>query len=100
MKKQFALVLNKSYVNQTDLYIPTKNRNAMVYSLIDSCGLLDKLDLIKPEKATKDQLLLFHCQEYIDFLKQCDKDYNNDADENMQSEFGFGYDCPLKSRIV
>ena len=99
MKKQFALVLNKSYVNQTDLYIPTKNRNAMVYSLIDSCGLLDKLDLIKPEKATKDQLLLFHCQEYIDFLKQCDKDYNNDADENMQSEFGFGYDCPLKAGL-
>ena len=97
MNKQVALIFNKNFISLSDSFIPTKNRNQMVYSLIDVCGLLNKVSVCKSEAATFDQLHYFHSKEYLNFLAQQHDELEIDSDD--EAEFGFGYDCPLKPGI-
>jgi len=96
MLKKPLLIYNKDFVVTSDNYLPTKNRNAMVHSLIEASGLLYKVDVIKPTKASFDQLRSFHSSEYLCFLQESNKFFD---DENTQAEYGFGYDCPMKSGL-
>ena len=76
-------------------------------SLLQSYGLLDKMDKIIPEKASTEELLSFHSRDYLDF---CDKisectdqeklsTYLNDklksSSSSLETEFGVEYDCPI-----
>lgn len=45
----------------------TKRR---LFSLLDACGLLERLERIKPRKATEEELRLFHTEEYIAKVKK------------------------------
>lgn len=78
----------------------------MVHSMITSYGLLNKMKLIKAEKATESQLLSFHSQGYIDYIKAIDNKSSQstkcitadqpDEDLNIsvaENDFGIGYDC-------
>ena len=94
MTKKSALIYDKDFAATSDNYIPTKNRNIMVHSLIQACGLLEKMVAVKPLLATFDQLHSFHSWDYLSFLEENNKCFN-DEDED-QIEYGFGYDCPMK----
>lgn len=69
-------------------------RASMVHSLIDAYGLLDKLSLIIPHKATFDELEKFHCRKYLDCLqKNSSADRDDDCVNSEDEEFGLLYDC-------
>lgn len=55
------------WISRTDYY-DTPERVTEAYNLLDKTGLLGKLELIKPVKAKKEELIGFHSKEYIDKL--------------------------------
>ncbi|XP_054753369.2 histone deacetylase 8-like [Lytechinus pictus] len=69
-------------------------RASMVHTLIEAYDLLDHVTLITPEFATKDELLAFHSQEYIEFLERVNLEEDSEKDEELKQQFGLGYDCP------
>ena len=92
---------------KTFLYFQT----SVVMSLLQSYGLLDKMNKIVPEKASTQELLSFHSRDYLDF---CDKisestdqeklsTYMNDklksASSSLETEFGVEYDCPIVENL-
>ena len=75
--------------------------------LLHSYGLLGKMERIIPEKASRDELMSFHSQDYLDFCEQISetKDQeklstyiDNKLKSNwssLENEFGVQYDCPI-----
>ena len=94
MSRPCALIYKKEFLLASDDHIPTNNRNSMVYSLIEACGLFNKVDIIKPQKANFDQLHCFHSWDYLCFLKENSVCVDDEDDKLI--EYGFGYDCPLR----
>ena len=88
-----AYIYNKPYIAASDQFIPTTNRNAMVHSLIESCGFLGRMRLVAPKLASHDQLAAFHCRHFLDTLR------SEDPNHEDAEEFGFGYDCPLEEGV-
>lgn len=44
------------------------HRLALTHSLVMEYGLLDKMDVFTPKRATYEELAQFHTPEYLDFL--------------------------------
>lgn len=67
----------------------TKRR---LYNLLSATELLDSLIQIKPRKATEEELLRFHTQRYIDFVKSVsDREQGGDVGNHAMISHG-GYD--------
>ncbi|ANB13365.1 histone deacetylase HOS2 [Sugiyamaella lignohabitans] len=62
--------------------------------LVLSYGLHERMDLYKPRRATKDEILSFHADEYVDFLQRVTPD-NIKEFTNVFSKFNIGDDCPI-----
>lgn len=50
------------------------HRLALTHSLVMEYGLLDKMDVFTPKRATYEELTQFHTPEYLDFLMGYVKD--------------------------
>ena len=68
----------------------------MTISLIRSYGLFDDLFIIRPKKATRENLEAFHSTAYLDY---CEAAGNSDDLEKLEmvaeNKFGIEYDCPI-----
>lgn len=95
--KQVAYICDETYVSKSDHFIPTKNRNTMVHELILACNFLKKMTVIQPEKANFYDLQLFHGSTYLEYLQNANCNSSDEEDEN--SSYGLGYDCPLTDGI-
>lgn len=62
--------------------------------LVLGYGLHEKMDLYKPRRATKDEMLSFHADEYIEFLQRVTPD-NVEEFASMLTKFNIGDDCPI-----
>src|SRR5258708_5103208 len=61
--------------------------------LVLGYNLHEKMDLYKPRRATKDEILAFHAEEYVDFLQRVTPDNVKDFTK-LFSKFNIGDDCP------
>jgi histone deacetylase 1/2 len=68
----------------------------MAHQLILSYGLYRKMEVYKPKKCSEQQLLRFHSEDYIDFLKKISPDNMKQFNSTMQ-KFNVGEytDCPV-----
>lgn len=62
--------------------------------LVLGYNLHEKMDLYKPRRATKDEILAFHAEEYVDFLQRVTPDNVKDFTK-LFSKFNIGDDCPI-----
>lgn len=62
--------------------------------LVLAYGLHDKMDLYEPRRATKDEILDFHTDDYVDFLRRVTPD-NVKEFSSIISNFNIGEDCPI-----
>ncbi|XP_072178285.1 histone deacetylase 8-like [Diadema setosum] len=69
-------------------------RASMVHSLVEAYSLLEHTTPVTPQLATKDELLAFHSQDYIEFLERVNLEEDSEKDEELKQQFGLGYDCP------
>lgn len=60
--------------------------------LVSSYGLHEQMDLYKPRAATRDELLAFHSEDYVDFLQRASPTAST-TEEHAQ--FNIGDDCPV-----
>jgi len=96
-----SIVVGSLWLEQCDRIPKVEHRTSMTMSLIKSYGLLNDATPIFARKATREELLTFHSQDYLEF---CEKTTDNDDLEKLEihSEHNFGieYDCPLIPDIM
>ncbi|KAG7196289.1 histone deacetylase [Scheffersomyces spartinae] len=63
--------------------------------LVISYKLYELMDLYTPRRATKEELLEFHSQDYIDFLQSVTPDQVSKYVDNVLQRFNIGDDCPV-----
>jgi acetoin utilization protein AcuC len=61
-------------------------RLQLTYSLSKEIGLIDKVDLIEPELATREDLELFHSVDFVDAVQR--------AGQTLNSEYRYGLGTP------
>lgn len=74
----------------------------MVNALINAYGLFKHLKIVSPLMADDKLLRLFHSQEYINELKRCSNENEDEEkllEEGNSDDFGLGYDCPLIENV-
>ncbi|ELU03635.1 hypothetical protein CAPTEDRAFT_148478 [Capitella teleta] len=89
-----AYVYNEQYTKLCDQMPKIPLRASMTHSLIAAYGLLPHLQVISPEAASKEDLKLFHSEDFIDCLRRLsDLDDEEKYDDDAES-YGLMYDCP------
>jgi len=62
----------------------------MVNELIKAYGLMSHLRMVNGKTASEDDLLSFHSQEYIYYLKEVNERTDLEKEELTESPFGLG----------
>lgn len=63
--------------------------------LVSSYGLHKIMDLYETRSATRDELLEFHSEDYINFLSKVSPDNSNKLPRGTLENFNIGDDCPI-----
>jgi len=68
----------------------------LTHELLVTYGLYRKMDLYRPHVASKQEMLMFHDEEYVDFLKAINPDNYKAMSKSLQ-KFALGdkTDCPV-----
>lgn len=70
------------------------HRLALTHELVLRYGLHDRMRMYRPAPATQQDLLMFHSEEYVDFLRRVSP-ASVEAHEMALARFNFAADCPL-----
>uniref|UniRef100_A0A7S4BTW4 Histone deacetylase n=1 Tax=Chrysotila carterae TaxID=13221 RepID=A0A7S4BTW4_CHRCT len=71
-------------------------RLQMTHNLILSYGLYRKMEVYRPHLATDEEMLAFHAQDYVDFLRRVTPDNQHEHEFARQLQrFTVGDDCPV-----
>lgn len=77
-------------------YHPMKPFRMMLTDhLVVSYKLYEQMDLYTPRRATKEELLEFHSDDYISFLQSITPEKTLKLDELVLAKFNIGDDCPV-----
>lgn len=63
--------------------------------LVISYKLYEKMDLYLPRRATRDELLAFHLEDYVNFLQSVTPELSAKMGEDKLAQFNIGDDCPI-----
>ena len=63
--------------------------------LVISYKLYEQMDLYTPRRATKEELLEFHAEDYIDFLQTITPEKTLKMSDQKLAQFNIGDDCPV-----
>ena len=95
VRRSCSLIYSKELVRQLSLIPSIGPRQYYVHSLIHSYGLHSKLKIIRPVKASHEDLLAFHSRDYVDLLRD-----PHDSNPEAVNEAGLGYDCPVLENML
>ncbi|KAL1924549.1 uncharacterized protein VTP21DRAFT_4203 [Calcarisporiella thermophila] len=70
------------------------HRLTLTNHLVMSYGLHKRMEIYQPRKATEDEILEFHAEDYVDFLKRVTPE-NAPSFTKLFSRFNIGDDCPI-----
>ena len=62
----------------------------MVHSLVEAFGLTHHATVLDSQPASKEELLAFHCQEYLDFLERLNLEEDAEKHDELKMQFGLG----------
>eukprot|EP01091_Cochliopodium_minus_P012894 TRINITY_DN4016_c0_g1_i1.p1 TRINITY_DN4016_c0_g1~~TRINITY_DN4016_c0_g1_i1.p1 ORF type:complete len:439 (+),score=114.37 TRINITY_DN4016_c0_g1_i1:40-1356(+) len=69
------------------------HRIRMVHDLIVNYNLFDQLEVLRPPRATEDEMTRYHSDDYINFLKVVSP--NSEDHYKQVQRFNVGDDCPV-----
>ncbi|SJX61441.1 probable Hda2-Histone deacetylase [Sporisorium reilianum f. sp. reilianum] len=69
------------------------HRMRMTHNLVTNYGLHKKMDILRPKRATRDQMTRFHTDEYVDFLHRVTPESVHEL-TNEGTRYLIGEDCP------
>ena len=64
-------------------------QDEMVHSLVNAFQLFPKLNVIRPDTASEDEIRLFHSEDYVDFLQSFENEHSN-SDSGSEDNYGLG----------
>eukprot|EP01104_Vermistella_antarctica_P008293 TRINITY_DN206_c0_g1_i1.p1 TRINITY_DN206_c0_g1~~TRINITY_DN206_c0_g1_i1.p1 ORF type:complete len:441 (+),score=115.59 TRINITY_DN206_c0_g1_i1:74-1396(+) len=70
------------------------HRIRMTHNLLLNYGLYKQMDIFRPRLATREEMTVFHSNDYIDFLERVSPDNMHDYQKLLQ-RFNVGEDCPV-----
>lgn len=77
-------------------YHPMKPFRLMLTDhLVISYKLYEKMDLYTPRKATKQEMLEFHSEDYVNFLQSITPEKTARLSDKKLAQFNIGDDCPV-----
>lgn len=78
-----------------DQLLKVPRRASIIHGLIEAYGLLQHMTVKPPLPTGKEELTAFHSQDFIDCLEKLNHEEDSEKDEELQMQFGLGYDCPI-----
>lgn len=69
------------------------HRMRMTHNLVTNYGLHKKMDILRPKRATRNQMTRFHTDEYVDFLHRVTPETVHEL-TNEGTRYLIGEDCP------
>ncbi|XP_071801605.1 histone deacetylase 8-like [Asterias amurensis] len=78
----------------SDTLLKVPKRAGMVHSLLEAYGLVQNMTVVPPHHTTKEDLTVFHSQDFIDCLERLNQEDDSEKNEELKQQFGLGYDCP------
>lgn len=69
-------------------------RIAMTHSLVVGYGLDEKMDVYRPRRAQRDELMMFHSEDYIETLRMTDPETFRSS-MHSYAKYGLDDDCPI-----
>ncbi|KAJ1033194.1 hypothetical protein NDA13_001192 [Ustilago tritici] len=69
------------------------HRMRMTHNLVINYGLHKKMDILRPKRATRNQMTRFHTDEYVDFLHRVTPETVHEL-TNEGTRYLIGEDCP------
>ena len=70
------------------------HRLQMTHNLVLAYGLYKKMQCFRPHLATDEELVQFHAEDYVDFIRRVTPDNSTDFAKQLQ-KFTVGEDCPV-----
>lgn len=67
---------------ETDVFVEHPSTKRRINNLLNRCGLMKKLEQIEPRSATREEIELFHTNEYIEKVKQLSDTTGGDAGDH------------------
>ncbi|KAF1743950.1 hypothetical protein MXB_5275 [Myxobolus squamalis] len=72
------------------------HRIRMAHNLLLNYGVLRNIQVLKPKRATAEQMTIFHSDQYVNFLKNARPEVNYEGnDRNKSSPHNVGEDSPI-----
>ncbi|XP_059621926.1 histone deacetylase 8-like [Phlebotomus argentipes] len=96
MAPTVALIHSEKLLEECDKIPNLLGRASMIYGLIEAYGLLHKVTVVRPRRASHEELLLCHSGNYLKHLEHCDGD---EEETEEDEDFGLSYDCPKFSGV-
>lgn len=93
-RKKVGYVFNDPLIKAADKLPSNIGRASRVHKLIEAFGLLSKLDIITPVPLERDQLILYHDENFIDYLQRAE---NSDPNEIYEDDDDDGNDSSSSS---
>ena len=79
-------------------HAPQPHRLTLTHSLVLAYKLVDKMEVYRPHRADKEEMALYHDQDYLDFLERISP-YNAGAFMSELRRFNLADDCPTFSGL-
>lgn len=70
------------------------HRMRMAHDLLGSYGVLEQMDVFRPEMATEEEMTKFHTDDYVEFLRLVTPDNQHEHLRQLK-RFNVGEDCPV-----
>ncbi|XP_022100459.1 histone deacetylase 8-like [Acanthaster planci] len=87
-------VYSEPLIKLCDTLLKVPKRAGMVHSLLEAYGLLQNMTVLPPHLTTKEDLTVFHSQDFVDCLERLNQEDDSEKNEELKLQFGLGYDCP------
>lgn len=98
---RIGYVHSAEHLFQCDRLPRFRRRCLLVHGLIRSYGLLNWLRLIHPTPASRRELLVFHSEDYVGFLEECETtdDLERSDIQTKAEEYNLSDDCAPVERL-
>jgi len=71
------------------------HRVRMTHHLVSIYGLHSQMELFAPKPVSEEEMLLFHTDDYIHFLKTITPEKAPEYDNELETLYGINMDCPI-----
>jgi histone deacetylase 8 len=99
-KENCAYIYSAKLLYELDKISKIRGRGELVNSLMSAYNLFESIKIVNPTKADERVIKSFHSVEYVEHLKFCTSEQDEEKIFNdSRDDFGIGYDCEIIENV-